>query len=70
MIRTGLRRCLPAIDTIRGGSVAEKSAVCRSDGVAARIASRSSANPMSSISSASSSTSVRMPSSFSDFRFT
>ena len=36
------------------------------DGVTARIASRSSANPMSSISSASSRTSVRNASSFSD----
>ena len=43
---------------MRGGSVAEKSAVWRVFGVAARIASRSSAKPMSSISSASSRTSA------------
>ena len=42
----------------RGGIVAEKSAVCRSVGRASRIASRSSAKPMSSISSASSSTTM------------
>ena len=47
-----------AIAVMRGGSVAENSAVCRSAGVAARIASRSSAKPMSSISSASSSTTI------------
>ena len=41
---------------MRGGSVAENSTVCRSTGVAWRIASMSSAKPMSSISSASSST--------------
>ena len=54
--RTGSLRCLLAIAAMRGGIVAEKSAVCRSAGVASRIASRSSAKPMSSISSASSST--------------
>jgi 4-hydroxy-tetrahydrodipicolinate reductase len=42
--------------SLRGGSVAENSAVCRSDGVASRMSSMSSAKPMSSISSASSST--------------
>ena len=41
---------------MRGEMVAEKSAVWRSAGVADRIASRSSAKPMSSISSASSRT--------------
>ena len=41
---------------LRGANVAANSAVCRSAGVAVRIASRSSAKPMSSISSASSST--------------
>ena len=56
--RTGSRRCLSAMAAMRGGSVAEKSAVCRCAGVASRIASRSSAKPMSSISSASSSTTV------------
>ncbi len=50
---------------IRGAIVAAKSAVCRVAGVAFRIASRSSAKPMSSISSASSSTSTSSASSFS-----
>ena len=50
---------------MRGGIVAAKSAVCRSGGVASRIASMSSANPMSSISSASSRTRTRTSSSFS-----
>ena len=44
---------------IVGEMVAEKSAVWRSAGVAARIVSRSSAKPMSSISSASSRTTMR-----------
>ena len=45
--------------SMRGGIVAENSTVCRCSGVSARIASMSSAKPMSSISSASSSTTVR-----------
>ena len=57
-----------AISTMRGGIVAENSTVWRSAGVAARIASMSSAKPMSSISSASSSTTSRAPSSFSVLR--
>ena len=48
---------------IRGGMVAENSTVWRSAGVTARIDSMSSAKPMSSISSASSSTTSWMPSS-------
>ena len=48
---------------IRGGSVAENSTVWRSAGVDWRIDSMSSAKPMSSISSASSSTTIRTPSS-------
>jgi hypothetical protein len=44
---------------MRAGSVAENRAVCRVPGVSAKIASRSSAKPMSSISSASSRTSRR-----------
>ena len=69
-IRTGSLRCFAAIAPMRAGSVAEKSAVWRVFGVAARIASRSSAKPMSSISSASSRTSASRPSSASDLRFT
>ena len=57
--RTGSRSDLRTMRSIRGGMVAENSIVCRSVGSAPRIASRSSANPMSSISSASSSTTVR-----------
>ena len=52
--RVGFFRCRSAIDRMRAGIVAEKSAVWRSRGVASRMASRSSAKPMSSISSASS----------------
>ena len=63
--RTGSRRCLSAMAAMRGGSVAEKSAVCRSAGVASRISSMSSAKPMSSISSASSSTTAASASTFS-----
>ena len=48
---------------MRGGSVAENSTVWRSAGVEPRIDSMSSAKPMSSISSASSSTTSLMPSS-------
>ena len=44
------------IAAIRGAMVAAKSAVCRVEGVACRMVSMSSAKPMSSISSASSST--------------
>ena len=47
----------------RGGIVAENSTVWRCSGVAVRIASMSSAKPMSSISSASSSTTSRTASS-------
>ena len=50
---------------IRGGMVAENSAVCLVSGVLPRISSMSSAKPMSSISSASSSTTVARPLSFS-----
>ena len=56
--RAGFFRWRSAIDRIRAGMVAENSAVWRVSGVALRIASRSSAKPMSSISSASSSTST------------
>ena len=52
--RTGSRRWRLAMRVIVGEIVAEKRAVWRSSGVADRIVSRSSANPMSSISSASS----------------
>jgi hypothetical protein len=45
-----------AIAAMRGGIVAENSTVWRFSGVASRIASMSSAKPMSSISSASSRT--------------
>jgi hypothetical protein len=55
-MRTGFLRCFSAMAAMRLGSVAEKSAVCRSAGSTERIASRSSLKPMSSISSASSST--------------
>jgi hypothetical protein len=48
----------PAIPSIRAGMVAENSTVWRSAGVSCRIASMSSAKPMSSISSASSSTTI------------
>ncbi len=54
-----------AIDRMRAGIVAEKSAVWRPGGVASRMASRSSAKPMSSISSASSRISTSSLSSFS-----
>ena len=50
---------------IRGGIVAENSAVCLVSGVPPRISSMSSAKPMSSISSASSSTTIARPLSFS-----
>ena len=56
--RDGLRRWRSAIDAMRGAHVAANSAVCRVGGVAATMASMSSAKPMSSISSASSSTST------------
>src|SRR5664279_1566185 len=69
-IRTGSRRWRDARVAMRGGSVAENSAVWRVFGVAARIASRSSAKPMSSISSASSRTSVRRLPRASERRFT
>ena len=46
-----------ARERMRGGMVAENSAVCLSGGVSARIFSTSSMKPMLSISSASSSTS-------------
>ena len=49
----------PRSAAMRGGIVAENSAVWRVGGVALRIASMSSAKPMSSISSASSRTSMR-----------
>ncbi len=52
--RTGSRRWRAATRAIGGGIVAEKRAVWRAAGVAERIASSSSAKPMSSISSASS----------------
>ncbi len=45
-----------------GGTVAEKKTVCRSGGAWERIVSMSSRKPMSSIRSASSSTTVRHPS--------
>ena len=54
LIRAGSRRWRFAMRVMVGEIVAEKSAVWRSAGVADRIASRSSAKPMSSISSASS----------------
>ncbi|CAB4954980.1 unannotated protein [freshwater metagenome] len=41
-MRTGLLRCLLAMELIRLGKVAENSTVCRLDGVASRIVSRSS----------------------------
>ena len=70
-IRIGSRRWRAASVAMRGGSVAENSAVWRAFGVAARIASRSSAKPMSSISSASSRTSVRrLPRASDRLRFT
>ena len=60
-MRAGFFRCRSAIDAMRGGSVAEKSAVCRVVGAASKISSKSSAKPMSSISSASSRTTVCRP---------
>ena len=57
-IRTGSRRCRRARESSRRGIVAENRTVCRVSGVSSRIASRSSAKPMSSISSASSRTTV------------
>ena len=56
--RTGSSRWRRAIFAIGGEIVAENSAVWRVFGVADRIASRSSAKPMSSISSASSRTTI------------
>ena len=57
----GRVRCWRAIPSMRDGMVAEKSTVCRCAGACSRIASMSSAKPMSSISSASSSTTVARP---------
>lgn len=53
---TGSRSCVRTTERIQGGCVAEKSTVWREGGVASRIVSTSSLNPMLSISSASSST--------------
>ncbi len=64
LISTGCVRCRCAIALMRGGIVAEKSAVCFVAGVCSRMASRSSAKPMSSISSASSRTTTRTCASF------
>ena len=56
LTRTGSFRCFSAIFEMREGSVAENSAVCRVWGSSFKMALRSSSKPMSSISSASSST--------------
>ena len=53
---TGSCRYLVVILRIAGGMVAENSATCLYSGVSARIRSTSSAKPICSISSASSST--------------
>ena len=58
LIVVGLVRWAPTMRVIRGGMVALNSTVCRVAGVRLRIVSMSSANPMSSISSASSSTTI------------
>ena len=59
VISTGSCRYFLAIRRIGGGIVAENSATCLSSGVSARIVSTSSAKPIFSISSASSSTRKR-----------
>ena len=59
VMRAGSCRCRSAIDRIRGGQRRREQRRLPRSGVASRIASRSSAKPMSSISSASSSTSTR-----------
>jgi len=58
-ISRGFFRCRCAMARILGAMVAENSATWRSGGVWERMASIASAKPMSSISSASSSTTVR-----------
>ena len=60
VMRTGSSRKRLAMPAMRGGIVAENSTVWRSAGSEPRIVSMSSAKPMSSISSASSRTTVRM----------
>ena len=52
----GRRKCFPAVRATHLGMVADRSAVCRSFGVQAMMDSTSGANPLSSISSASSRT--------------
>ena len=68
VMRTGSTRKRLAMPAMRGGIVAENNTVWRSVGSEPRIVSMSSANPMSSISSASSRTTVRMPATSSDLR--
>ena len=60
---TGSVRWVAATLRMAGGMVAENSAVCRSRGASVRIRSTSSAKPIRSISSASSSTRKRSPAS-------
>ncbi len=64
-ISRGFFRCRCAMRRMFGAMVAENNATCFCAGVCERMASMASANPMASISSASSSTTVRMPSSLS-----
>ena len=68
VMRTGSSRKRLAMPAMRGGIVAENNTVWRSLGSEPRIVSMSSAKPMSSISSASSSTTVRIPSTSSERR--
>ena len=68
-IFSGSCMCFFAIFAIAGAIVAEYSIICRVVGVSSRIFSMSSMNPMSSISSASSRTTIEISARDSVFRF-